>query len=534
MKTYDYIIVGAGSAGAVLANRLSDSGRHSVLVLEAGGSDLKPYVQVPIGYGKTFYDQSVNWKYQTAPEPQLADRSSYWPRGKVMGGSSAINAMVYVRGHPLDYDDWAADAPGWSWQHIAPLFNKLEAWGGTPHPLRGDAGLLSVTDTRQQVHPLCDTYLQATGERQIPLNQDYNADDMEGAALYQITTVKGIRGSTAKCYLRPALRRKNLTLILGAHVTRVCFDGTRAQAVEYRHRGKTKLATAAQCIVLCSGAVNSPQLLQLSGIGDASLLGKFEIPVVIDKPQVGQNLQDHLGADMICRTSVPSLNQELRPLLARTKAIARYLWNRTGPLSLSVNQAGGFVRLHPESDRPDTQLYFSPLSYTRAPAGTRPLIKPDPFPGFMIGYNPCKPTSRGYLQIQSADPFTAPKIQPNYLSTEHDWRLMIDGMRLMRSLTATDSLQSVIEEEIYPGADVQSDEAMAEFIKQNAWTVFHPCGTCKMGDDPTHNVVDSKLRVHGIEGLRVADASIFPTIPTGNTNAPTIVTGEKAAEIILQ
>ena len=254
---------------------------------------------------------------------------------------------------------------------------------------------------------------------------------------------------------------------------------------------------------------------------------------MIDQPQVGENLQDHLGADMICRTRVPSLNQELRPLLARTRAIVRYLLNRTGPLALSVNQAGGFIKLNPQSDRPDTQLYFSPLSYTRAPVGTRPLIKPDPFPGFMIGYNPCKPTSKGHLGIQSTDPFIQPKIVPNYLSTEHDRQLMLGGMRLMRTLTSTEAMQRVIEQEIYPGPDTHSDEELTRFISQNAWTVFHPCGTCRMGNDPHNNVVDARLRVHGISGLRIADASIFPTIPTGNTNAPSIVTGEKAAELIL-
>ncbi len=533
MKIYDYIIVGAGSAGSVLANRLSASGIHSVLVLEAGGSDRKAFVQVPIGYGKTYYDKRVNWKYQTEPEQQLDNRPSYWPRGKVMGGSSSINAMVYVRGHPLDYDDWSQNAPGWDWNSIAPLFKKLEDWSGSPHTLRGTGGLLSVTDTRQQVHSLCDTYLSATKQFQIPFNADYNADSMDGASLYQITTKNGLRASTAHCYLRPALRRKNLTLELNAHATRLLFEGSSANGIQYVQRGKQKQAHAGRCVILCGGAVNTPQLLQLSGIGSASLLKEFNLPVVRDMPQVGQNLQDHLGADMICRTNVPSLNQELRPHIARCRAIAKYLFNRTGPLSLSVNQAGGFIRLKPDSDRPDTQLYFSPLSYTRAPVGTRPLIKPDPFPGFMIGYNPCKPTSKGQLQIQSADPFTQPRIQPNYLSTDHDRSLMLAGMRLMRNLTATDAMQNVIEEEIYPGTDLQSDEELNQFISQNAWTVFHPCGTCRMGDNPAINVVDSQLRVHGIGGLRIADASIFPTIPTGNTNAPAIVTGEKAAELIL-
>jgi len=497
--------------------------------LEAGGSDRKLYVQIPIGYGKTFYDENVNWKYKTQPVKTLANRSSYWPRGKVMGGSSSINAMVYVRGHPLDYNDWAQDAPGWDWNNIGPLFKNLENWSGSPHPLRGREGMLSVTDTQKQVHNLCHSFLGATRQRQIPFNSDYNAEQMNGAGLYQITTRNGLRASTAQCYLRPALKRRNLRLELNAHVTAIQFDGTRAAGVIYKQHGATQHALAHKGVILCGGAVNSPQLMQLSGIGCASLLKQFNIPVLLDMPQVGQNLQDHIGADMVCQTLVPSLNEELRPILARCQAIARYLFNRTGPLSLSVNQAGGFVSINPQTDRPDTQLYFSP-----APAGTRPLIKPDPFPGFIIGYNPCKPTSVGHLQIQSSDPFQQPEINPNYLSTQHDKKLMLDGMRLMRSLTATEALQRVIKREIYPGPDVQTDEQLESYISENAWTVFHPCGTCRMGNDPRRNVVDARLRVHGISGLRIADASIFPTIPTGNTNAPSIVTGEKAAQLIMQ
>lgn len=534
MNNYDYIIVGAGSAGSVLANKLSASGKYSVLLLEAGGSDKKFFVQMPIGYGKTYYDDAVNWKYTTEPVAGLNNKPSYWPRGKVLGGSSSINAMVYVRGHPQDYDDWAADAPGWDWANVAPVFKRMEDWAGGADDNRGSGGPLSVTDTKDQVHPLCQHYLDAAGQLQIPFNADYNSGSMEGAALYQITTAGGLRASSARCYLHPALSRSNLTLKKKAHVLKVTLDGVRATGVIYRSRGTDTTVKANREVILCGGAINSPQLLQLSGIGCKTLLKQFGIAPVVDAPMVGQNLQDHLGADMVCRSTVPTLNQVLRPWHGRLRVGLQFLLQRRGPLTLSLNQAGGFIRTDPDANRPDLQLYFTPLSYTRAPVGTRPLISPDPFPGFLIGFNPCKPTSTGHLQIKSADAMVAPELHPNYLATRHDRDLMLTGMRMMRNFTSTPALKDLVAEEIYPGAPVQSDDQMMDFIRENAWTVFHQCGTCRMGDSRAGNVVDAKLRVHGTKGLRVADASIFPSIPTGNTNAPAIMVGEKASDLILQ
>ena len=534
MQEFDFIIIGAGSAGAVLANRLSANGRHQVLLLEAGGSDRRLFVQMPIGYGKTYYDERVNWKYHTEPVPALNNKPSYWPRGKVLGGSSAINAMVYVRGHPEDYNDWALTAPGWSWDDVAPIFKRMEAWDGEQHPKRGTEGLLSVHSTHNEVHPLCNHFIEASKQLQIPFNEDYNADDMEGAALFQITTQNGWRGSTARCYLRPALRKKNLTLQTNAHVTRLLSNGSKIEQVEYTQHGKTITARARAEVIVCAGAVNSPQLLELSGIGNSQLLQAHGIKPVHHLPHVGENLSDHLGGDFVCKSRIPSLNEELRPLSGKLTAGLKYLLNRRGPLSLSVNQAGGFVRSQKDSDRPDLQLYFSPLSYTRAPTGTRPLVNPDPFPGFLLGFNPCKPTSIGSTHIKSQQAFAAPSIQPNYLSTEYDRHMMLEGMKLMRRYMSTEVMQHLVEEEIYPGESVQTDEQLEQFIADNAWTVFHPCGTCRMGTDSKTSVVDARLKVHGVAGLRIADASVFPSIPTGNTNAPTIMVGEKAAELILE
>ncbi len=531
----DYIIVGAGSAGSVLANRLSANGRHSVLLLEAGPSDRRFYVQVPLGYGKVFYDKKINWCYETEPVPELNNRRSYWPRGKVLGGSSSINAMVYVRGHQNDYAQWETHARDWGWDKVAPVFKSMENYSGAADDYRGDSGPLHVTNTADDVHPLCDVYREAANAVQIPWNDDYNGASMEGAALYQITTHKGLRASASACYLHPAKARKNLYVEVNAQATRLCFDNNkRATAVEYQQNGMRRKAYARCEIIVASGALNSPQLLQLSGIGSADLLRQHGIDVIQDSPHCGENLQDHLGADVVCKVNVPSLNQQLGPWMGRFITAMQYVLKRRGPVALSLNQAGGFVRSQPGALSPDLQLYFSPVSYTRAPVGVRPLIQPDPFPGVLIGYNPCKPTSKGSVHIKSTDPFIAPEMKPNYLSTDYDNKLMLSGMHLMRSLLGTEAFKSVVEEEIMPGAHCTQDNDLMEYIKENAWTVFHQCGTCRMGDNPETSVVSGSLKVHGVVGLRVADASVFPTIPTGNTNAPAIMVGERASQYVLK
>lgn len=531
---FDWIIVGAGSAGCVLANRLSADPAHRVLLLEAGGRDNGLWTRLPIGYGKTYYDERVNWKYTSEPVPGLDGRASYWPRGRVLGGSSSINAMVWVRGHPDDYDDWGREVPGWSWSHIEPLFRQLEDWSGPADPLRGRGGPQSVYDTSGDVHPLCERFLEAAERCGLGRARDYNGAQMRGAALYQITTRGGWRASSARSYLRPIRDRPNLQVRTGAQVTGLQFDGRRATGVRWREGGEAHGARSVRELVLAAGAVNSPQLLQLAGIGPAELLREHGIEVRRALPAVGGHLQDHLGGDALYRSSVPTLNQELRPWHAKVRAGARFLLGRRGPLSLSVNQAGGFVDSEPGLARPNLQLYFSPLSYTRAPPGTRPLMSPDAFPGFLLGFNPCRPTSRGRLGIRSADPYDAPRIQPNYLDTEHDRLLMRRGMQLVRQLAATAPLADIIEQELLPGPHCDGDDALDAYVREAAWTVFHPCGTCRMGTDEADSVVDARLRVHGVDGLRVADASVFPMLPSGNTNAPAIVTGERAAQLMLE
>ncbi len=534
MTEYDFIIVGAGSAGAVLASRLSENGRYSVLLLEAGGSDYRFWIQMPIGYGYTFNDERYNWRYMTEPDPGIGGQRSYWPRGKVLGGSSSINAMVYVRGHPNDFDEWAEQAAGWSWRDVEPVFRRMEHWSGGSDGYRGVNGPLFVQDIGRDVHRLCQSYLAAANELQIPINHDYNGASMEGAAIYQITTTRGLRASTARCYLYPARNRPTLKICTWAEVTRVLFEGRRATGVLYQHQGTAYRATARREVVLCGGAINSPQLLQLSGIGEGNFLKDLGIDMVHHNPHVGRHLQDHLGIDQVYSARIPTLNQILGSLYGKCLVGLQFLFLGRGPLALSVNHAGGFIRSHPDLKTPDLQLYFSPISHSRRPMIKRKMMEPDPFPGFQVGINPCKPTSRGYLHLRSPDPKDPPAIHPRYLSTQEDMELMLTGLRLIRKLADAPALKRVIKDEVRPGGMITEEKDLEAYIRERCWTVFHPCGTCRMGDDPDDAVVDSRLRVHGVEGLRIADASIFPTIPSGNTNAPTIMVGEKASDMILQ
>ena len=534
MAEYDFIVVGAGSAGCVLANRLSACGRYSVLLLEAGGHDLNLWIWMPIGYGKTFYRKSVNWMYLTEPDPGLDGRVSYWPRGKVLGGSSSINAMVYIRGQREDFDEWRdMGNPGWGWDDVLPYFKRSETNDRGADAWRGGDGPVHVATMDRDLHPLCETFLQAGQELQFGANADFNGASQEGVGTYQNTARGGMRMSCARAYLRPARGRRNLKVETRAMVHSVTFDGPRATGVRYRRRGQVRTVSARREVILSAGAVNSPQLLQLSGLGPGALLKDKGIDVVRDLPGVGRHLQDHLGMDYLYRSKVPTLNDQLHPWYGKLWHGMRYVLTRRGPLSLGVNQAGGFVRSRPGLSRPNVQLFFSPVSYTKAPPGKRPLMNPDPFSGFLIGTQPTRPTSRGYLEIRSPDPEEPVAIHPNYLSTEIDRQEMIEASRLARAIAEAPAMARVIEEEITPGPGVQTDEEVLADCRARAGTVFHPVSTCRMGPDPAQDVVDARLRVHGISGLRVADASIFPTLTSGNTNAPAIMVGEKAADLVL-
>jgi choline dehydrogenase len=535
VEQYDYIIVGAGSAGCVLANRLTESGRNRVLLLEAGPSDRRFWVQVPIGYGKTFYDGRVNWMYRTEPIPGLGGRTNYYPRGKVLGGSSSINAMVYSRGQAGDFDDWEAMGnPGWAWKDVLPIYKRMEDHELGAGPSHGAGGPLHVTDISRAVHPLSHLFVKAGQEAGLTLNPDLNGSTIEGIGLYQLNTRNGLRMSAARAYLWPVRKRANLRIATDALATRILFEGKRAVGIAYRQRGQIVIARAGREVILSGGSINSPQLLQLSGVGPAYVLRSCGVEIHHESPAVGRHLQDHLCYDYVYRSKAPSLNDDLYSWRGKLRAGLQYVLTRKGPLSLSVNQGGGFFRSRPDLTRPDIQLYFSPLTHEQTPPGIRPLMSPDPFSAFTTSVSPCRPTSRGHLQIKTSDASEAPAIHPNYLSTNHDVEELLAGARFLRRLAETPSMASVIEDELKPGPAIHSDAELIADIRERTYSVFHPVSTCRMGPTPAQAVVDHRLKVHGLSGLRVIDASIFPTVTSGNTNAPAIMVGEKGADLVLQ
>jgi choline dehydrogenase len=533
-EDYDYIIVGAGSAGSVLANRLTANGQNRVLLLEAGGDDRRFWLQVPLGYGKCFYDSRVNWMYQTEPVANTANRTSYWPRGKVLGGSSSINAMIYIRGQAEDYDHWcAAGNPGWDWKSVLPMFKRMEDHSLGESEFHGANGPLHVDASSRGLHPIYKHYVKACEEVGLPLNNDFNGATQEGAGSYHINIKDGRRMSASRAYLWPIRKRHNLRIETHALATKILFEGSRAVGVNYVKNGKTQTVRAGVEVILSAGAINTPQLLLLSGIGPAEELSALNIPVIHNSPAVGKNLQDHYGLDHIYHSKLPTLNNELHPTTGKLWAGLKYLLARRGPLARNINHAGGFFRTRAELTRPNMQLYFSPLSYQKTPPGTRPLLNPDPFSAFCIGISQCHPTSLGYIRLKSTDPNNAPEIQPNYLATEHDQQEMLEAILFLRRLADAPTMRNIISSEIDPGSLIVDDEGLMNHAREQGGSVFHPAGTCRMGPDSTTSVVDASLKVHGLKGLRVADASIFPSLPSGNTNAPAIMVGEMASELIL-
>jgi choline dehydrogenase len=535
MEEADYVIIGAGSAGCVVASRLSADPCGRILVLEAGGNDRSPWVRMPIGYGKSFYHPALNWRYLSEPVPELGGRQAYCPRGRVIGGSSSINAMVFIRGQPEDFDEWEAFGnPGWGYRDVLPAFRRMEDNMAGEDEWRGKGGPLSVSDVSSSVHPLCRNFIDAGVAAGLPRNPDFNGERQEGVGVYQITTRNGWRASAASAYLRPAMRRANLRVLVKAQATRILFDGQRATAVEYARGGRTFTVRIRKELVVSAGAVNTPQLLQLSGVGDPEILKRHGIGIVHALPKVGENLQDHLGFDHLYRSRRPTLNNQLRPWWGRLIVGANYLLTRGGPLALSVNQAGGFFRTDPARARPNMQLYFSPLSYIRATPGKRQLMRPDPYPGFLLGVSNCHPKSRGHVRIRSADPFEAPAIQPNYLTEREDLDELAEAAGFLRRLAAQEPMAEIIEEELQPGAGVATRAEIEQDIRERSGSVFHLSGTCAMGPDTKEAVVDARLRIHGLENVRVVDASIFPRLVSGNTNAASIMVGEKGSEFLLE
>jgi choline dehydrogenase len=532
-QQFDFIVVGAGSAGCVLADRLSADGRFTVLVLEAGDHDRRLWINMPIGYGKTFYDERVNWKFEAEPDAQMKDRRIYFPRGKVVGGSSSINAMVYCRGLPGDFDDWAARGnTGWGWDDVRPVYEGFERRVG-PDGRIAPGGPLYVSDVRRQLHPMERHFFAAAQQAGLPFTEDFNGAQPEGVGRYQINTRRGMRWSGADAFLRPALRRGRVQLQTGALVSRVLFEGHRATGVQYRQHGTDQVAHARRAVVLSAGAVQSPQLLQLSGIGPGALLQQHGIPVLLDQEQVGANLQDHLAMSYYYRATEPTLNNVLSTWWGKLRVGLQYVTSLSGPLSISVNQCGGFVRSAPEQPRPDMQLYCNPITYTLAASKTGTQIVPDRFAGFILCFQPCRPLSRGRIGIRSPQAQDAPRIEPNYLTHPEDVAQALRGARLTQRIAQTAAMRGLITAPIAPDLDTMDDAAMVEDFRSRASTCYHPVGTCAMGPDPRQAVVDPQLRVHGFEHLYVVDASVFPTVTSGNTHAPTTMVAHKGADAIL-
>lgn len=534
MEDSDYIIVGAGSAGCVLADKLSASGRHKVTLIEAGGSDRRFYVHLPLGYGKLFYDPAVNWLYKTEPDAGLAGARDHWPRGKILGGSSSINAMVWIRGHRADYEDWGQEAPGWGWEECLSAYRAIEDNEAGADAYRGKGGPLFISANQRGLHPLVKDYIAACEQAGLPHTPDFNGASQEGAGIYQMTIKGARRNSTARAFLRPAMNRPNLKVITHAQVTRVLIENGRATGVEYRHAGQTKTLRAKAEVILSGGAINSPQLLQLSGIGPGGLLQGMGLPVLVDNPNVGDHLSDHQGINYTWAMNVPTYNDELRPWWGKVLAGLKYVLGGRGPLAKSINHGGGFFRTSPDLPRPNMQLYMQAFSTLIPRDGERPILNPDPWSGLSLGLSNCRPTSRGHIRIANPDPMAHPIITPNAFSTNHDVQEMLAAVKFLRHLAAQPAMARLIKEELRPGPAVVDDDALIDDFRARSGTVYHPSCTCRMGRDPATTVLDERLRVRGVDGLRVIDASSFPNLIAGNTNAPSILMGWKGAALVLE
>ncbi|HEX2885001.1 choline dehydrogenase [Vineibacter terrae] len=527
-ESYDYIVVGAGSAGCAVAARLSEDARLKVLLLEAGPADNHLWIHIPIGYARTFLDEKVNWKYETDAEPHLDNRKIYWPRGKTLGGSSSINGLIYIRGIPSDFDYWRQlGNTGWGFDDVLPYFKKAESNVRGDDALHGGKGPLGVDDMRWR-NALSEAYVEAAVQAGYPRNNDFNGPRQEGVGYYQLTTRGGRRCSSARAYLQPARGRANLRVVTGALTEKVVIEDGRATGVRYRVGDRVETATAGREVILCGGAINSPQLLMLSGVGPAEHLAENGIEVKRHLPGVGENLHDHYQCRQLYRCCQPgTMNEVVGSVFGKMRMGLDYALGRRGLLTVGAGLVGVFLRTRPELEDPDIQLHFIPFSTDKMGTTLHD------FPGFTVTMNQSRPQSRGRLRLRSADARQHPSMVANYLADESDRRTAIAGLKAVRHIAQQPALKGWIDEELLPGSKVQSDAQWLEFLRGNGGSIYHPVGTCKMGtDNDKMAVVDERLRVRGIEGLRIADGSVMPQVVSGNTNAACIMIGEKCADMI--
>lgn len=527
IDSFDYVIIGAGSAGCVMANRLSESGTHTVALLEAGGPDNNPWIHVPVGYFKTMHNPKTDWCYETEPDPGINNRVLKWPRGKVLGGSSSINGLLYVRGQHEDYDRWSElGCAGWSYKEVLPFFKKAENQARGESEYHGAGGPLHVSDMSFK-RPICDDFIRGVSELGTPMTDDNNGASQEGVGYFQLTAHNGRRCSSAAAYLSGIKKRPNLTILTHALVERISFEASRAHTVHFQQKNVARAINANREVILCGGAINSPQLLQLSGIGPGQLLQDNQIKVVAESPNVGMNLQDHLQIRTVYKTTKPNtLNDELSNPIQKMRAGLTYITKRSGPLSMAASQVYAFCRTRLSNDRPDIQYHFQPLSADSPGEGLHP------FSAITASVCQLRPESRGSIEIRSPDPTVHPRIIPNYLSTELDCETAIESIKHTRQIMQTDAMRPHIREEYLPDPAAQTDEQLLDQARSISNTIYHPAGTCRMGSDDAA-VLDPQLRVRGVAGLRVVDASVMPEIVSGNTNAPTIMIAERAADFIL-
>ena len=530
MTEADFIIIGAGSAGCVLANRLSENPKNSVILLEAGARDWNPWIHIPVGYFKTMHNPSVDWCFKTEADAGINGRQIDWPRGKVLGGSSSINGLLYVRGQAEDYDRWQQMGnKGWGWDDVLPLFKKSEQHERGGDDFHGDKGEMNVSDMRIQ-RPIVDAWVAAAQNAGYAFNHDYNGKSQEGVGYFQLTTRRGKRCSSAVAFLNPAKSRKNLRIITHAQVQRILIKDAQAGGVEFKDRaGRIQQISCAREVIISAGTLGSPHILIHSGIGAAATLKQRGIDVVHDLPGVGKNLQDHLQARLVFKCNEPTLNDEVRSFFNQIRIATKYALFRAGPMTMAASLAVGFMKTRPELATPDIQFHVQPWSADSPGAGVHP------FSAFTASVCQLRPESRGYLEWVSNNPADYPKIHPNYLATETDRQTAVAGVKIARKIARQTPLASKIAEEFRPDATLALDdyEGTLDWIRNNTSSIYHPTGTCKMGDDKLA-VVDDRLRIHGISKLRIADCSIMPEIISGNTNAPAIMIGEKLSQLLLE